>query len=149
MKKIFAIVGVVLLLTGAYFTFRRPTPLSDRAQIRQDLDEAETALEDGSAARLSRFLADDFHYEGMNRKDFNTMLAGTMWQWRNVQLTRTAENIAISGDKATVTGTFSLHYDSGEGGAPQAQKGRYQLKLRRDEGQWKVTEVTGDGLPQG
>ena len=146
MNKIFAAIGVLLVLTGAYFTFRSATPLSDEAQITQNLDEAQSALEARSAARVTKFLSKDFQIGDMNRKDFNSALAGAMWQWRDVKLTRTGEKITVSGDGATVTGLFKLRYSSTEGGTMETQAGAYTMHLRKEDGESKVLDVKGDGV---
>jgi ketosteroid isomerase-like protein len=142
MKKLFAVVGVLLVLTGAYFTFRRAAPLSDEAAISRELDSAEAALEARSAARVTQLLAKDFRTGDTGRKDFNTMLAANFWQWRDVELTRNGEKIAVTGDNATVTGNYAFRFRPSEGAPYEMHGGLYTLQLRRDEGQWKVVSAS-------
>lgn len=143
MKKWIVILGALFIVAGAYFTFRRGSaPLSSKAQIALSLDQAETALEDRSAARLTKFLADDFRAGDSNRKDVNTMLAGSFWQWRDVEMLRNGEKISVNGETATVTGNYALRFRPSEGASYEMHGGLYTLQLRNAKGEWKVVSAS-------
>ncbi|HEX8552633.1 MAG TPA: hypothetical protein VF681_13880 [Abditibacteriaceae bacterium] len=144
MKKWIAVVGALFIIAGAYFTFRRAnSPLSDKQQIALAMEQAESALESRSAARLKNFLAEDFRHGETNRKDLSSMMAGAFWQWRDVQLLRNGEKNSVSGDTATVTGNYALRFRPSEGATYEAHGGLYTLQLRRVSNDWKIVSASG------
>lgn len=144
MKKIFAALGMLFILAGAYFTFRtKNPPLSSVQQVTRDLDAAQKAIETRSAKQLKSYLSDDFRYGDTDRRDFNTMMGASFLQWRDVQLVRSSERIEIDGNSATATGKFRLSYRPSEGAAIETKSGDYILQLRHEDGQWKVVSASG------
>ena len=142
--KWIAIAGLMLIMAGAYFTFRKSSsPLSSEAQITRELDQAESALEARSAPRLTHLLSEDFRWGDNDRKEFNQMVAGAFWQWRDVELTRTGQSVTVSGDNADARGTYVMRYRPSEGAAVETHRGNYVLHLRLEDGEWKVAAATG------
>ncbi|HEX8834773.1 MAG TPA: nuclear transport factor 2 family protein [Abditibacteriaceae bacterium] len=138
------VAGVLLLIFGGWQAWRAANPkLTDEQQVRLHLDGAASALQDRSTARFVNYLAPNFTWNDSSRAEFNQLLAGAMWQTRDVQLQRSDEKIEVRGDQATTTGRFRVSYRSAAQAPPDTRRGTYSLKWKRIDGDWKIISATG------
>ena len=142
------VLGVLLLLVGGIVWWRAAhPPLTAEQQIVANLDDAQRALENRSAGGVLRHLAPDFSWDTTSRQEISTMTKGSIFQWRDVQVQRTDEEISVTGTEAVSSGNFRMSYRVRSGSPPQRLSGRYILRWRLIEGEWKVVKAEGAKPP--
>jgi ketosteroid isomerase-like protein len=118
-------------------------PLTPEQQIAANLDDAQRALQNRSAGGVLRHLAPDFSWNNTSRQEFSSMTKGSLFQWRDIQVQRSDEQISVSGNEATSTGSFRMSYRAAPNTPPQNMSGTYTLRWRLIDGEWKVVKADG------
>lgn len=143
-RKYFIAVGVLLILAGGFSAWRASNPPQSEEQILlSTLDDAASAIQDRSVARVSKFLAPSFSWNGTSRSELKQVMTGAFWQWRDVQLQLTNQQVTVNGDEATTSGRFILNYRPAQDAAPESNSGNFTLQWRKADGQWQVVSATG------
>ncbi len=138
------VLGFVLIVFGSIAWWRAThPPLTAEQQIAANLDDAQRALQNRSAGGVLRHLAPDFSWNNTSRQEVSSMMKGSLFQWRDVQVQRTGEQIAVNGNTATSSGSFRLLYRPGPNAPPQTANGTYTLHWRLIDGEWKITKAEG------
>ena len=136
--------GLVLLIVGGIGVWRAMhPPLTAEEQIIANIDDAAVSIEQRSTSRLARYLAPEFSWNGTPRADALRLLAGTFYQFRDVQLQRTIERVQVNGDTATTSGTYHISFRSAPQAAPESQSGAFTLKWRLRDGKWLIVSAQG------
>jgi len=135
----------LLFIFAAGFSFWRSSnpPQSDEQILISSLDNAASAIRDRSVGRVMGVLAPGFSTGGTSRGEFNQMMTGAFFQWRDVKLDLSNRKVQINGDSATTTGRFALNYRPQEGASPESQSGDFSLNWQKIDGVWKVVSATG------
>jgi ketosteroid isomerase-like protein len=142
------VLGVLLLLIGGISWWRAAhPPLTAEQQIAANLDDAQRALQNRSAGGVLRYLAPDFSWNNTSRQEFSGMTKGSLFQWRDVQVQRTDEEITVTGNEATSSGTFRISFRSGRDAPLQTMNGTYILHWRLIDSEWKVVKAEGTNPP--
>jgi ketosteroid isomerase-like protein len=136
--------GLVLLIVGGIGVWRAThPPLTAEEQIVANIDDAAAGIEQRSVSRLAHYLAPEFSWNGTPRADVTRALAGTFYQWRDVQLQRTVDRVQVSGDTATTSGTYRISFRPAPDAAPETQAGTYTLQWRLRDGNWQIVAAQG------
>jgi hypothetical protein len=142
--------GLVLLIAGGFGVWRAMhPPLTAEEQIIANIDDAAASIEQRSTSRLARYLAPEFSWNGTPRADVIRMLAGTFYQYRDVQLQRTIDRVQVDGDTATTNGTYRISFRAAPQAAPESQSGTFTLRWRLRDGNWQIVSAQGTELPRG
>lgn len=140
--------GFVLLVIGGMAWWRAThPPLTAEQQIAANLDDAQRALQNRSASGVLRHLAPEFSWDNTSRQEVSSMTKGSMFQWRDVQVQRTDEEISVTGNEAVSTGNYRISYRIRSDMPPQSLSGRYTLHWRLINGEWKVVKAEGAKPP--
>jgi ketosteroid isomerase-like protein len=135
---------VLLLLIGGWFAWHAAhPPLTDEQQIVANVKAIRLAVEARSAGRIANYLADDFTWNGNNKREVNSQLTGAFFQWREVTLTLTKLNVAVQDDMATATGKFSITLRPSPNARADAYLGNFKLTWKKRDGQWLITKAEG------
>jgi ketosteroid isomerase-like protein len=143
-RNLLIFVGALLLLFGGWFAWHAAhPPLSDEQQIIANVEAIRAAVESRSAGRVQSFLADDFSWNGHNKRELSSEMSGAFFQWRDVTTNITGLHVSISGDTATATGKFSIALRPTSHSRPDAYVGDFTLLWRKRNGQWLITKAKG------
>src|SRR4028119_1994047 len=124
----FIVLGSLLLLVSGVVWWRiTHPPLTPQQQIAANLDDAQRALQNRSAAGVLRHLAPDFSWNNTSRQEVSSLTKGSMFQWRDVQMQRTDEQISVAGNTASSTGSFRVSYRPAPKAPLQTATGTYML----------------------
>jgi hypothetical protein len=167
MKRSLALAAVVLVLAAAAFLgwrALRPPP-GDEEQIRALLADAARAAEEQRIGDAVRDVSERFEGEGLDRRGVKQLVAAHVLRGTWVSVAIAGAAIAPSGDAARAAVDVVLSR-SGKGTPladllpAQASVHRFQLRLARERGAWKVVgaawrpitieeAVAGPEVPQG
>lgn len=149
MRK-FLFPGVLLLLVlGGFFGWRALHPkLSDSEQITANLNAICEAAKARSPRGIASFLAKDFKAGGLSKSEFQNSLAGGILQFRVVDLGVAGVQNQVNGETAKSAGRFTLSLKSEFDSPPQIQSGKFALKWRKIDGQWKIVGADVPDLAQ-
>jgi ketosteroid isomerase-like protein len=138
------VLGCILVLIGGVIWWRaKHPPLTAEQQIAANMDDAQRALQNRSAGGVLRHLAPDFSWNNTSRQEVSSMTKGSLFQWRDVQVERSNEQVDVSGTEATSTGSFRITYRSSPDAPPQTANGTYSLRWRLITGEWKIVKAEG------
>jgi ketosteroid isomerase-like protein len=136
--------GTVLLLIGGFLWWQAANPpLTAEQQITASLDDAADALQKRSAAGVLRHLAPDFTWNNTSRDEFSSLLKGSLFQARDVQIRRSNEKVVVNGDEATSTGSFRATYRTTPNGDITTQNGTYTTRWKMLDSGWKMVAIEG------
>jgi len=145
-RTVFIALGLLFIFAaGVSFWRSAHPPQSDEELLMSSLDNAASAVRDRSVGRVMSFLAPGFSANGTSRGEFNRMMTGAFFQWRDVQLDLSNQKVQISGDSATTSGHFVLNYRPQEGAAPENHRSDFSLQWRKIDGAWKIVSASGTG----
>jgi ketosteroid isomerase-like protein len=143
-RNLLIIFGVLLLSFGGWFAWRAAhPPLSDEQQIAANIKAIRLAVEARSARRIAYYLADDFTWNGHNKREINSQLTGTFFQWREVTAMLTKLQVTVHGNAAIATGKFSLSLRPSPNARAVAYLGDFKLTWKKRDGQWLLTKAEG------
>ena len=144
MKRLLLVAGTLILLLSAIWVWRATHPaLTDQQQIAANLDGIAEAANRRSARGVANFLARDFNFNGIKKRDFQNQLAGGLLQFRVVDLGLNGVQTQIQGDTASSVGNYVLSLKSEYNSPPQISRGDFKLKWRKVEGEWKIVGAEG------
>ncbi len=148
MRK-FLIPLLLLLAISGFFGWRALHPkLTDEQQIAANLDAICEAAKNRSPRGIADSLAKDFKIGGLGKKEFQQSLAAGILQFRVVDLGVSGVKSSVKGDTATSSGSFLLSLKSEFDSPPQIQSGRFDLKWRKIDGEWKIIGADVPNLGQ-
>lgn len=148
MRKFFIPLLFVILI-GGFSGWRATHPrLTDAEQIAANLDAICKAAKNRTPRGIADFLAKDFQAGGMGKKEFQQSLAAGILQFRVVNLGVSGVKSTVNGDEATSSGQFLLSLKSEINSPPQNQSGRFALKWRKIDGEWKISRADVPNLGQ-
>jgi hypothetical protein len=113
--KFLAIAGGVLALIGLFWLLTQWV-VTDRGQIRRNLDTMASAVVDGDADRLFKYVAADFQYQGMSRKQLYEAVSRTIkfYNITDIPITNTEiESLSRETRSAKVTFNATVHGPEG------------------------------------
>lgn len=148
MRKILLIGGLLLLLLGGFFTWRAlHPPLTDEQQIAAALDGITSAANNRQPRGVANYLAKDFKFGSTRKKEFQQSLAAGILQYRVVDLKLAGVQVDVNGETATSSGRYTLNLKSEYTSPAEVFPGNFDLKWRKIDGEWLVTEVEGTTVP--
>ena len=151
MKRILIVSGVLLLLLSGFLFWRAlHPPLSDEQQIAANLDIIARAAGERDAVTIAHLMAPTFTFNGnagTDRKEFQRQLYAGMLQYRVIDLQINGAQIAVKGDVAECNGRFLLNLKSEFDSPPEPHGGKFKLKWKKLDGEWKISEVEGAPIP--
>jgi ketosteroid isomerase-like protein len=143
-RNLLIFIGALLLVFGGWFAWRAAhPPLSDRQQLIANVEAIRAAVESRSVGRIASFLADDFTWNGHNKREVNSQITGAFFQWREVTANIMGLNVSINGDAATTTGQFSIAFRPTPHSRADALVGDFKLTWQKRDGQWLITKAEG------
>ena len=150
LRKLILGLGLLLFVVGGISLWRAMhPPLTTEQQIVANMDDAARALENRLPRGILRHLAPEFSADGTSRKEFDSILKGMLFQWREVQVQRFNERVEVNGDSAVSSGTYRLSYRSAPDAPIESQSGSYSLQWRLLDGEWKVVAAKSDTAKSG
>lgn len=136
------LVGVLLLLSGSWWGWQvTHPPLTDQEQIATNLEAMRTAIEDRKPNHVLRYLADEFTWNGQNKRELASQIKGAFFQWRDVHPNITGLEIKVEGTHATATGKYSIALRPSPRMRPEVYLGEFQLQLEKRENIWLITNA--------
>jgi hypothetical protein len=143
-RKLLIAIGVVLLIFGGWSAWRAAhPPLTDEQQIAANIEVLRLAVQSRKSRNITNLLADDFTWNGQNKRELNSELTGAFLQWRDITANVTGLQISLNGDKATSKGKFSLAFRPSQRGRPEAYLVDFQLTWQKRDGQWLIIKAEG------
>lgn len=143
-RNILLTAGVLLLLVGGWFSWRNAQPvLSDEQQITASLEALRHAVENRSSKQVSRYLADDFTWNGQSKSELQSQMNGAFLQFRDVTANITGLNVSVNGEKATATGKYSFAFKPSPRASSEATLGEFRLHLVKRDGEWLILKAEG------
>jgi hypothetical protein len=134
--------GVLLLLFSGLLIWRAThPPLNDEQQIVVLMEGARSAIATRNTNRLASYLADDFNWNGQDKRELENTLRGAFFQTRDLEPSISNLAITVKGSDATVYGNYSLRYRMQNTKTTETQVGRFQIALEKREGQWKIVKA--------
>ena len=149
-RKILIGIAIVITVLGGITAWRAlHPPLSDQEQIAANIEDLRAQIEKRNTNGALKYLAKDFRYGGIPKKDLRTAVAGTVMRWRDVKLNVSGVRIEVQGETATTVGRYSLSYRTGESAPTQIQSGDFRLQWQKLDGNWEITQADGpQSLPE-
>ena len=151
MKRILIVSGVLLLILSGFLIWRAlHPPLTDQQQIAANLDSITAAANARDAPTVASFMAPTFSFNGRagtGRKDFQRQIFAGMMQYRVVDLQINGVKIKVNGAVADSDGRFLLNLKPEFDSQPETYSGNFQLKWRKVDGEWKISEIVGAPVP--
>lgn len=145
-RNILIFAGLLILMFGGYSAWRAANPpLPDREQIEANLEAIRVATQARNAKKIASYLAPEFSWNGMKKSELQNQMVGTFLQWRDVTANLTGVQISLEGERATVTGKFSLAFKPNPRARPDAYIGNFKVLWQKQNGQWKIVAL--EGLP--
>ncbi len=149
MRKFLPFLILLVLLAGGVFIWRLTHPkLSDEEQIAANLDAICEAARNRSSRGITDYLAKHFKTGGIGKKDFQNSLVAGMLQVRVIDLQVSALSTEFYGQGAESTGNYVLSLKSEFDSPPQIQKGKFDLKWQKIDGEWKIVAADVPSLGQ-
>jgi hypothetical protein len=143
-RNLLIAIGVLLFIFGGWSAWRAAhPPLTDEQQIAANIEVLRQAAQSRNSRKIGNFLADDFTWNGQNKRELNSELTGAFLQWRDVTANVTGLQISLDGDKATSKGKFSLAFRPSQRARPEAYLVDFQLTWQKRDGQWLITKAEG------
>lgn len=133
--------GVLLLIAGVWIWRATHPARTDEQQIAVLMEGARSAIATRNTNRLVSYLADDFNWNGQNKREVESTLRGAFFQTRDLEPRISDLKIAVQGQTASATGNYSLRYRMQNTKTMETQVGRFQIALQKREGQWKIVRV--------
>lgn len=146
MKKILPFLALVLVIALGFFAWRLTHPaLTDEQQIAANLAGIESAASNKSASGVASYLSKNFKFNGIKKSEFQNQLVGAFLQYRVVKLQTDGVKTQVKGDAATSVGGWNLGIKSEFTSPEQTTSGQFELKWRKEDGEWKIVEANGQG----
>lgn len=140
---------LVLLAIAVFFAWRALHPkLSDEQQIAANLDAICQAADNRSPRGIANFLAKDFKAGSVSKSEFQNSLAGGILQYRVIDLSVAGVQSEVQSENASSAGRFTLALKSEYNSPPQVQSGKFALKWRKIDGEWKIVSADVPDLSQ-
>lgn len=133
------ILGLALLLLVLAACHRS----SDEERLLQAMDAMELAMESGETGDFMEFLAEDFTANAgdMDRSAMQRMLAAQALSNAHIRVLRTATDIQVTGNRATIQTTVVLEGGSGRWLPERGSSFGITSGWRLDDGQWKCVNA--------
>jgi ketosteroid isomerase-like protein len=134
--------GVLLLLFGGVWIWRAThPPLTDEQQIMALMEDARSAIATRNTNRLASYLADDFNWNGQNKRELESTLRGAFFQTRDLEPSISGVKVSVQGETARATGNYSLRYRMQNTKTTETRVGRFQIALEKRDGTWKIVRA--------
>ncbi|PQV65401.1 hypothetical protein B1R32_101141 [Abditibacterium utsteinense] len=154
MRKFFPILALLILVVGGVLLWRWTHPkLSDEEQIAANLNGICEGAKARSPRAITDYLSKDFKAGDTTKSELQNSLVAGILQYRVIDLKISSVKTSVlraslgEGVTASSEGQFLLSLKSEYNSQPQIQTGKFDLKWRKIDGEWKVITAQGE-LPQ-
>ena len=134
----YGLLGLCLNIAGC------ADPESPEQQIRQMVDQGEAAVEEGAHSEIKSLISDSYLDEaGRNRRALAQLVAGYMLRHGSIHLLTQIDRIEIQGPEDALLSLYVAMaarplQEAGQLLSVRADLLRFDLVLRREDGQWRV-----------
>jgi HAMP domain-containing protein len=149
LRRVVLATGFALLAMSGFLLWRAANPaLSEREIVAAQLEEMRFGIEKRQAGSVTRYLATDFSWNGMDTKTLRASVPQALMQWRDVKLSFSKQQVAVRGSEATTAGRYSLSVRETPEAKTETFQGDYSLLWQKRDGRWNIIRATGgDNLP--
>lgn len=136
-RRLVALLACIALVACWRF---RPRPLTETQRIRNEVELARQAIEDGSVRDLLRFVSESYtDNQGNTRESLRQITLAAFFQHPNLIARAGVGNVQVFGEEATAEVNATIA-DRDGGGRVDLE---LELKLAKRKGRWQVTHASG------
>lgn len=140
---------LVILVFGGFFGWRAlQPPLTDNQQIAANLEAISAAAKARRPRGITNFLAKEFKLGDLSKSEFQSSLTGGILQFRVIDLQLSGIQNQVNGEKAQSTGNYVLSLKPEFTSPAQTSGGKFTVKWRKIEGEWKIISASVPKLGQ-
>lgn len=145
-KRNRVLVALALLVVAfAVWRLTRP-PLSNEQQIRANMNDLVQGMQKTAPRQMLQYLAPDFKWNNNSRDQMERLVRQVSAGATHVEVTRTGENLQMRGEEATVSGNYTIYYQTLQeprDTPPHVLSGQYTVLWQKRDGDWKIVALQG------